>query len=74
MKLLGRNAVVTGGAKGMGAAITETLAREGADVFLAARDLAALEEVAARVRSMGRRAEACACDVVDEAAVSTMVG
>lgn len=73
MKLSGKNAVLTGGAKGMGAAITETLSREGADVFLAARDVAALEEVAGRVRTTGRRAGTCACDVVDEAAVSEMV-
>lgn len=74
MKLSGKHALLTGGAKGMGAAITETLAREGADVFLAARDVAALDEVAERIRTMGRRAETCACDVVDEAAVSDMVG
>jgi 3-oxoacyl-[acyl-carrier protein] reductase len=73
MRLSGKNAVLTGGAKGMGAAITETLAREGADVFLAARDLGALEEVADRVRATGRRAASCACDVVDETAVADMV-
>ena len=73
MKLANKNAVVTGAAKGMGAAITETLAREGADIFLAARDIAALNEVANTVRKMGRRAEVCACDVVDEKSVATMV-
>lgn len=74
MRMLGRNALLTGGAKGMGAAITTTLAREGADVFLAARDVAALDEVAAQVRAMGRRAETCACNVVDEAEVAGMIG
>ena len=73
MKLANKNAVVTGAAKGMGAAITETLAREGADIFLAARDIAALNEVANTLRKMGRRAEVCACDVVDEKSVATMV-
>ncbi|WP_137126179.1 SDR family NAD(P)-dependent oxidoreductase [Roseomonas sp. HF4] len=73
MKLSGMNAVLTGGAKGMGAAITETLAREGADVFLAARDITALEEVADRVRRTGRRAGTCVCDVVEEPSVAEMV-
>lgn len=72
MKLSNKNAVVTGGAKGMGSAITETLAREGADILLAARDVTALEEVAENVRKLGRRVEVCACDVVDETAVAAM--
>lgn len=73
MKLANKNAIVTGAAKGMGSAITETLAREGADIFLTARDLAALEETAAAVRKLGRRAEVCSCDVVDEKSVAAMV-
>ena len=74
MKLEGRKAIVTGAAKGMGAAITTTLAREGADVVLTARDTAALEEVAAEVRAMGRGARVVACDVTDDVQVKAMVG
>ena len=73
MKLEGRKAIVTGAAKGMGAAITTTLAREGANVVLTARDIAPLEEVAAEVRAMGRDAWVVACDVTDDAAVKAMV-
>jgi NAD(P)-dependent dehydrogenase (short-subunit alcohol dehydrogenase family) len=73
MKLEGRKAIVTGAAKGMGAAITTTLAREGADVMLTARDTAALEEVANQVRGLGREAHVVACDVIDEAQVKAMV-
>ena len=73
MKLEGRKAIVTGAAKGMGAAITTTLAREGADVVLAARDMGPLEEVVADVRAMGRDAWAAACDVTDDAEVKEMV-
>ena len=73
MKLEGRKAIVTGAAKGMGAAITTTLAREGADVVLTARDTAPLEEVAARVRALGREAFVVACDVTDAAEVKAMV-
>ena len=73
MILEGRKAIVTGAAKGMGAAITTTLARQGADVLLTARDVAALEPVAQEVRALGRSATVVACDVTDEAAVEAMV-
>lgn len=72
MRLENKNAVVTGAAKGMGAAITLTLAREGADLLLTARDTAALEEVAGQVRALGRRAEVVAADVTDEGQVRSM--
>ena len=73
MKLENKNAIVTGAAKGMGAAITKTLAREGADLVLTARDRVALEEVAGEVRALGRDAHVVACDVTDEAQVKAMV-
>src|SRR5690606_3130205 len=73
MKLEGKKAIVTGAAKGMGADITTTLAREGADLVLTARDTAALEEVAQKVRALGRKAHVVACDVIDEAQVAAMV-
>ena len=73
MKLQGRKAIVTGAAKGMGAAITTTLAREGADVVLAARDIAPLVEVAAEVRALGRESWVVGCDVTDDAEVGEMV-
>ena len=73
MKLDGKKAIVTGAAKGMGAAITTTLAREGADVVLTARESDALEQVAGEVRAMGRAAHVVACDVTDETQVKAMV-
>lgn len=73
MKLEGRKAIVTGAAKGMGAAITATLAREGADIVLGARDMAALEEVAGEVRGMGREAHCVSVDVTKEDQVKAMV-
>lgn len=73
MKLENKKAIVTGAAKGMGAAITTTLAREGADIVLAARDTEALEEVAGEVRAMGREAHVIACDVTVEDDVVAMV-
>ena len=48
--LNGKTALVTGANRGIGAAIAMTLAQEGADVCLVARDLAKLEETAAAIR------------------------
>ena len=73
MKLRKKRAIVTGGAKGMGAAISTTLAREGADVVLTARDLQPLEEVASRIRELGCQALVVACDVTNERQVEAMV-
>ena len=73
MRLENKNAIVTGAAKGMGGAITRTLAREGADIVLTARDLDALEPVAEEVRTLGRRTAVVRCDVTDDAEVRAMV-
>ena len=73
MKLDGKKAIVTGAAKGMGAAITTTLAREGADVLLTARESGPLDRVAEQVRAMGRTAHVATCDVTDETEVKAMV-
>ncbi len=73
MRLEGTKAIVTGGAKGMGEAISLTLAREGADLMLCARDTGPLDEVAAKARDMGRQVETASVDVTDEAQVKAMV-
>ena len=73
MKLKDKVALVTGAAKGMGSAISLTLAREGADLMLSAREVGPLEDVATEVRGMGRRAEVMSTDVADPAQVATMV-
>jgi len=70
--LAGRVAVVTGPAKGMGAAATLTLAGAGADLMLAGRDLGPIEEVAAEARALGRRAEVVKCDVTSDSDVEAM--
>ena len=67
--LAGRLAVVTGGARGIGRAICETLARDGADIAVLDLDLAGAEETAGLVRRAGRAASAHRLDVADEAAV-----
>lgn len=73
MRLEHKTAVITGAAKGMGREITLTLAREGADLVLTARDAAPLEKVAGEVRQMARQAEVITADVTDETQVKAMV-
>ena len=73
MKLDDRIALVTGAAKGMGWEICTTLAREGADLALAARDVPPLEKLTREIDGLGRRALAVPCDVTDERAVERMV-
>jgi 3-oxoacyl-[acyl-carrier protein] reductase len=63
--LNGRVALITGPAKGMGAAVTRAFAAEGCRLALIGRDVAAIEPVAAEVRAGGAQAIVVACDVTD---------
>ncbi len=65
LQLKGRVAVITGPAKGMGAAITHAFAAEGARLALLGRDVAAIEPVADEVRRAGSEAIVVPCDLVD---------
>jgi 3-oxoacyl-[acyl-carrier protein] reductase len=65
-------AIVTGAARGIGAAIAARLAAEGALVVIVDRDPSA-EEATAALRESGRRAEAVVADVTDAAAVDELV-
>lgn len=72
-QLSGRVALITGGGRGLGRAIALAYAHAGADVAVASRTRQQLEEVAAAVRSLGRRALAVAVDVRDPQSVAEMV-
>jgi NAD(P)-dependent dehydrogenase (short-subunit alcohol dehydrogenase family) len=63
MLLEGKVAIVSGIGPGMGRDVSLALAREGADVALAARTAPSLEAVAAEIRALGRRALAVPTDI-----------
>jgi NAD(P)-dependent dehydrogenase (short-subunit alcohol dehydrogenase family) len=69
--LQGRHAVITGGGRGIGAAIATELARHGARLTLMGRDAVALTRQAkALSREFATEATAVACDVTDAAGVA----
>jgi len=68
----GRTAVITGGGRGVGAAVAVRLAAAGATVLVAARTAAQVEEVAALLRAKGHNAHADTCDVTDPASVDRL--
>lgn len=65
----GRIALVTGASQGIGRAVAIELARSGAVLALAARNIDKLREVASLIQSTGGTAEAFALDVADEASI-----
>ncbi len=69
----GAVAIVTGGASGIGRALGEALARKGAEVVLADRQVELAEEVAAGIRAAGGKATAAELDVTDFDAVDRLV-
>ena len=74
LQLKGLKAIVTGGTKGIGLAIARTLAAEGAEVAICARDPAAVEAtVSALTELSGARASGAAVDVSDGAALKAWV-
>jgi NAD(P)-dependent dehydrogenase (short-subunit alcohol dehydrogenase family) len=70
--LTGRVAVVTGGGRGVGAAIAVRLAAAGAQVVIASRSGEQLTAVAERVRAGGGIALPVVCDVADPEAVDRL--
>ncbi len=70
--LAGRAAVVTGGGRGVGAAIAGALAGAGARVVVAARTASEVESVASTMRAEGAQIWATTCDVSDEASVRVL--
>ena len=72
--LSGRVAIVAAASKGLGRAVAEELAREGAHVAICARNMVTLSETAADIsKSTGREVFQQALDVTDSAAVASFV-
>jgi NAD(P)-dependent dehydrogenase (short-subunit alcohol dehydrogenase family) len=69
MRLKDKVAVVTGGGRGIGRAIAEACAREGARVAVTARTESQLRETADLIRDQGGNVEAIVSDVTDDRAV-----
>ena len=74
MRIEGRAALVTGGSRGLGAALARELARAGARVALVARGAERLERVAAEIRAAGGIAHALAGDVGDKREIHRLAG
>jgi 3-oxoacyl-[acyl-carrier protein] reductase len=71
----GRTALVTGASKGIGRAVAESLAREGADVVLVSRGGEALETAAQELRARhGVKAVGLACDLARAEEIHAMAG
>jgi NAD(P)-dependent dehydrogenase (short-subunit alcohol dehydrogenase family) len=69
MRFQGYRVVVTGAGRGFGRSLALSLGRDGAEVFLAARDFNAAEAVAQEVRHAGGRAHAFECDLSEAESV-----
>lgn len=68
-RLAGRTALITGASRGIGRAIAEAYAREGADLMLAATSLEGLAEVADTLEGAGTQVVRLSADLSDMSAV-----
>jgi NAD(P)-dependent dehydrogenase (short-subunit alcohol dehydrogenase family) len=72
MMLEGKVAVVSGLGPGMGRDISLALAREGADIVMAARREKRMARVAPEIEALGRRSLSVVCDITDAEACANL--
>jgi 7-alpha-hydroxysteroid dehydrogenase len=73
-RLDGKVAVITGGGRGLGAAIALAFAEVGADVLIASRTQSELDAVAEKIRATGRRAHAVVADLAHPEVTAELAG
>ena len=73
LRLKGKTAVVLGGTRGIGRAIVDTLADEGAHIALCARNPDQVAETVAETSARGVRAVGQGVDIMDGAALKTWI-
>jgi len=70
--LVGKVAIVTGGSRGIGLAIAKKLDDLGAEVIIAARNVAELEKASFQIRGVSGKCEYARCDVSSQADVEAL--
>jgi 3-oxoacyl-[acyl-carrier protein] reductase len=73
MSLAGQTALVTGGNKGIGRAICLALAKEGANIIIAARNESEIKETMDKLKEMGSKSLAIQADVRSEEDVRSLI-
>jgi NAD(P)-dependent dehydrogenase (short-subunit alcohol dehydrogenase family) len=72
MEFNGKIAVITGSSGDIGRSVAIVLAREGADIVLASRNVPNMEEVKEKIEELGQRALVVACDMAKDEDVFAM--
>lgn len=72
-RLEGKVLIVAGGGSGIGAAVAQRFAQEGAAVIVGDLNAAAAEAVAASIAASGGRASGVGCDIADEVSANALV-